>query len=73
MEKAKALRLRLKLMEVRKVLVFTTRLDTLFGCTYTCLAPEHPLVEKIVTKEQAKEVKAYKEEVARKSDLERTN
>lgn len=52
--------------------VFTTRLDTLFGCTYTCLAPEHPLVERIVTKEQASKVKAYKEEVARKSDLERT-
>src|SRR5699024_10936200 len=31
---------------------FTTRPDTLFGSTYCVLAPEHPLVEKIVTKEQ---------------------
>lgn len=31
--------------------VFTTRADTLFGVTYAVIAPEHPLVEEIVLKE----------------------
>ncbi|HEY9054250.1 MAG TPA: leucine--tRNA ligase, partial [Rectinemataceae bacterium] len=53
--------------------VFTTRPDTLFGATYMVLAPEHPLVEKITSPAQAAAVKAYVEEAARKSDLERTD
>ncbi len=53
-------------------IVFTTRADTLFGCTYCCLAPEHPLVKKLVTKEQEKEVNDYIETVSHKSDIERT-
>ncbi len=53
--------------------VFTTRADTLFGCTYCVLAPEHPLVAKITTPEQKEEVEAYIEKCARKSDLERTD
>ena len=53
--------------------VFTTRVDTLFGCTYCCLAPEHPLVKKLVSKEQEKEVNDYVEASARKSELARTS
>ncbi|HET7656920.1 MAG TPA: leucine--tRNA ligase [Bacillales bacterium] len=53
--------------------VFSTRPDTLFGATYMVLSPEHPLVEKITTSEQQEAVKGYQEEVARKSDLERTD
>jgi len=53
--------------------VFTTRPDTLFGSTYCVLAPEHPLVEKIVTKDQQEAVKQYKEDVKNKSDIERTD
>ncbi|MCR5490743.1 MAG: leucine--tRNA ligase, partial [Bacilli bacterium] len=53
--------------------VFTTRVDTLFGCTYCCLAPEHPLVEKLATPEQKAAVSAYIEESSRKSDLARTS
>ncbi len=52
--------------------VFTTRVDTLFGCTYCCLAPEHPLTKKLVTKEQEAAVNAYIEKIKSKSDLERT-
>lgn len=52
--------------------VFTTRADTLFGCTYCCLAPEHPLVKKLVTKECEKAVLDYIQECSSKSDLERT-
>ncbi len=51
--------------------VFTTRLDTLYGCTYCCLAPEHPLVEKITSKKCLAAVKKYQEEIAHKSDLDR--
>lgn len=52
---------------------FTTRPDTIFGATYAVLAPEHALVEKIATPEQLEAVKAYKDEVKLKSDLERTD
>ncbi len=55
-----------------KITVFTTRPDTLFGATYMVLSPEHRLVETITTPEQRAAVSAYKTEVARKSDLERT-
>lgn len=55
-----------------RVTVFTTRPDTLFGATYMVLAPEHPLVEKIVTDEQRDAVMAYTKEVAGKSELQRT-
>lgn len=52
--------------------VFTTRVDTLFGCTYCCLAPEHPLVQKLVTPEQKEAVEPYVKASASKSDLART-
>jgi leucyl-tRNA synthetase len=54
------------------ITVFTTRPDTLFGATYMVLSPEHKLVEAITTAEHRAAVAAYKTEVARKSDLERT-
>jgi len=53
--------------------VFTTRPDTLFGATYCVLAPEHELVNAIVTADQKAAVEAYVEDAARKSDLERTD
>ncbi len=56
----------------KKIRVFTTRPDTLFGATYMVLSPEHPLVEKITTPEQAESVKAYQQVASRKSDFERT-
>lgn len=53
--------------------VYTTRPDTLFGVTYLVLAPEHPLVSKIVTSEQKEAVEQYQKETAAKSDLDRTD
>jgi leucyl-tRNA synthetase len=55
------------------ITVFTTRPDTLFGCTYCVLAPEHRLVAAITTPEQAEAVRDYQDKTARKSDLERTD
>lgn len=52
--------------------VFSTRPDTLFGATFCVLAPEHPLVKEITSPEQKKTVEAYCEEVAQKSDMDRT-
>jgi leucyl-tRNA synthetase len=52
--------------------VFTTRPDTLFGATYMVLAPEHALVEKITTADQAEAVEAYQQQASRKSQFDRT-
>ncbi len=57
----------------RKLRVFTTRPDTLFGATYMVLSPEHSLVEQITTAQQRQVVQAYRTEAARKSELERTS
>jgi leucyl-tRNA synthetase len=55
-----------------QIRVFTTRPDTLFGATYMVLAPEHKLVAAITTPAQRQAVEAYKTDVTKKSDLERT-
>lgn len=57
----------------KKFSVFTTRVDTLYGCTYVVLAPEHPLVKEITTEVQKESVENYINECQRKSDLERTS
>ena len=54
------------------ITVYTTRPDTLFGATYMVLAPEHPLVDRITAPAQRSAVKAYQEQAALKSDLDRT-
>jgi leucyl-tRNA synthetase len=51
--------------------VFTTRPDTVFGMTFCVLAPEHPLVDRLVTPDRRAEVEAYKFKAARASDIER--
>jgi leucyl-tRNA synthetase len=51
--------------------IFTTRPDTLFGCTYMVLAPEHPLVPALTTPAQRESVEAYRKATAGKSDVER--
>jgi leucyl-tRNA synthetase len=57
---------------VPTIRVFTTRPDTLFGATYMVLSPEHRLVDQITTPEHRIAIAKYKTEVAKKSDLERT-
>ena len=54
-----------------EVEVFTTRPDTLYGATYMVLAPEHPLVDKITTKEQRDAVHEYVSQTLHKSALAR--
>ena len=56
-----------------KLEVYTTRPDTLFGATYMVVAPEHPLLDKLVVEQKEQEVKAYVEAAAKKSDLDRTD
>ena len=53
--------------------VFTTRVDTLYGCTYCVLAPENPLVDLITTKDHQEEVDKYKLETAKISEIDRTS
>ena len=60
-------------MENLSFTVFTTRCDTLFGATYCVLAPEHELVDQLVTPDQQNAVKKYRDEIKSKSDLERTD
>ncbi len=57
----------------KPVTVYTTRPDTLFGATYMVISPEHPLIDEMGDKiENIKDVLAYREAAARKSDFERT-
>ncbi|MFN8610812.1 MAG: leucine--tRNA ligase [Vulcanimicrobiota bacterium] len=55
-----------------KIRVFTTRPDTLYGATFMVLAPEHPLVTRLTSKEQADAVHDYVLKTASKSELERS-
>ena len=57
----------------KKLTVYTTRCDTLFGATYMVVSPEHKIVPEITTAEQKTSVEAYIEAAAKKSDLERTD
>ena len=59
-------------MENMGISVFTTRPDTLFGATYLVVAPEHPVVDYAISVEHFAAVKEYRAQVAKKSDLERT-
>lgn len=51
--------------------VFTTRIDTLFGVTFLVLAPEHPLIDAIVTSEYKEAIQTYQKQTKSKSDLDR--
>ncbi len=51
--------------------VFTTRADTLFGVSYVVLAPEHPLVKKLVTNDRKAEVNKYIEKTSKTEEIER--
>ena len=53
--------------------VFTTRVDTLYGCTYCVLAPENPLVDIITKEEYKKDVENYKKETAKINEIDRTS
>ena len=56
-----------------KLLIYTTRPDTLYGATYMVVSPEHPFIEKWADKlTNLDEIKAYQRESAKKSDFERT-
>ena len=53
--------------------IFTTRPDTLYGVTYMVVAPEHPMLAQLTSREQREAVEAYVEKARNKSDLERTD
>ncbi len=55
----------------KKIGVFTTRADTVYGMTFAVLAPEHPLVDELTTPDRREEVEAYKLKAARQSEIER--
>ncbi|HWR29591.1 MAG TPA: leucine--tRNA ligase [Negativicutes bacterium] len=56
-----------------KIPVYTTRQDTSFGVTYVVLAPEHPLVEKLIAgKPEEVAVRAFVEKVRKLSEINRT-
>lgn len=54
-----------------KIEVFTTRPDTVFGVSYVTLAPEHPLVNEILTEDRKEAVLAYVEQTSKRSERER--
>ncbi|RQH19926.1 leucine--tRNA ligase [Okeania hirsuta] len=56
----------------KKIGVFTTRPDTVYGVSYVVLAPEHPLTAQVTTPEQQTTVETFIQEVGAESELERT-
>lgn len=57
-----------------KITVFTTRADTIFGATYMVISVDHPLIEKYSDQiKNIEEIRIYRQEVAKKSELERTD
>ncbi|MDU5807855.1 MAG: leucine--tRNA ligase [Finegoldia magna] len=57
-----------------KITVFTTRADTIFGATYMVISIDHPLIEKYSDRiKNIDEIRSYRSEVAKKSELERTD
>ncbi|HLG25331.1 MAG TPA: leucine--tRNA ligase [Candidatus Gracilibacteria bacterium] len=55
------------------ITVFTTRVDTLFSAAFVVLAPEHPLVDTITAESEKKSVIKYREQAAKKTELQRTD
>ncbi len=58
-----------------RVATYTTRIDTLYGVTYLALAPDHPIVAKILERrpKERKAIEAFAASVRNKSELERTS
>lgn len=57
-----------------KIFVYTTRVDTVYGVTYMVLAPEHPLVEKLIAHNPEKDkLEAFIFEMKNQNDLDRTS
>jgi leucyl-tRNA synthetase len=56
-----------------KITVFTTRPDTIFGATFLVVAPEHPLLKKLVTDETRQMVELYVADAIKKSEIERSS
>ena len=57
--------------EVKKITVFTTRIDTIYGVTFMVLAPEAEIVKELTTAEQKAEIEAYVEVAKNRSERER--
>jgi len=58
-------------MKTDAIRVFTTRPDTIYGATFLVLAPEHPLVAKITSRDKQSEVEEYVRQAGLKGDVER--
>ena len=70
--KSTGARIKFKIQNVDEYLqVYTTRADTIFGVSFMVIAPEHSLVDKILTPEHKQEVDKYLDLAKKKSDLER--
>lgn len=57
--------------EIPPLKVFSTRPDTIFGCTFLVIAPEHPLVAQLTTSDREAEVKPYAQKAKNRSERER--
>lgn len=60
------------LQEIGSIRVYTTRVDTVFGMTYSVIAPDHSDVVKFITAEQKVECEAYIKKASQQSDQDRT-
>ncbi len=70
--RSEGMEIKFKLKNEAELVVYTVYPETIFGVTYMVLAPEHPLVKKLTTKEQEKAVAEYVKAAQNKSEVERT-
>ena len=57
----------------KKLTVFTSRADTLFGVTFLVIAPENPLTKSLIKNDRKKDVEKYIADAAKKDEIERTS
>jgi leucyl-tRNA synthetase len=70
--KSAGTKIKFTLADNKFIEVFTTRADTLFGASFLAIAPEHPLVQSLITEQERSKCEKYIKKALNKSEIERS-